>query len=139
MFTSLDKKRAKLIKFKMAEVENKSVVSGLKAEAAEDSIIPETETKASSEVNTKNNQESSSPAPATPAAGVAAASASADSVKDAKKEQVKPTVHKVNFEKDVIYLYQFSRTPLLPSLSPYCLKVETWLRLSGLKYEVSKN
>jgi len=44
-------------------------------------------------------------------------------------------VHKANFEKDVIYLYQFSRTPLLPSLSPYCLKVETWLRLAGLKYE----
>lgn len=50
---------------------------------------------------------------------------------------VKYCVHKTNFEKDVIYLYQFSRTPLLPSLSPYCLKVETWLRLAGLKYEVS--
>lgn len=49
----------------------------------------------------------------------------------------KVTVHKVNFEQDIVYLYQFSRTPLLPSLSPYCLKVETWLRLAGLKYEVS--
>ncbi|GAB0087703.1 Failed axon connections [Sergentomyia squamirostris] len=48
---------------------------------------------------------------------------------------VKYSVHKANFEKDVVYLYQFSRTPLLPSLSPYCLKVETWLRLAGLKYE----
>lgn len=48
----------------------------------------------------------------------------------------KPTVHRVNYEKDVIYLFQFSRTPLLPSVSPYCLKVETWLRLVGLKYEV---
>ncbi|KAL9904416.1 failed axon connections isoform X2 [Glossina fuscipes] len=47
----------------------------------------------------------------------------------------KCNVHKTNFEKDMIYLYQFSRTPLLPSLSPYCLKVETWLRLAGLKYE----
>ncbi|XP_059219486.1 failed axon connections isoform X2 [Stomoxys calcitrans] len=47
----------------------------------------------------------------------------------------KCSVHKTNFEKDMIYLYQFSRTPLLPSLSPYCLKVETWLRLAGLKYE----
>lgn len=49
----------------------------------------------------------------------------------------KPTAHKANFEKDIVYLYQFSRTPLLPSTSPYCLKVETWLRLAGVKYEVS--
>lgn len=50
--------------------------------------------------------------------------------------QQKPvSVHKSNFEKDVVYLYQFSRTPLLPSLSAYCLKVETWLRLNGIKYE----
>lgn len=49
----------------------------------------------------------------------------------------KITVHKANFEKDVVYLYQFSRTPLLPSTSPFCLKVETWLRLAGIKYEVS--
>ncbi|XP_013189431.1 failed axon connections [Amyelois transitella] len=47
----------------------------------------------------------------------------------------KSTVHKANFEKDIVYLYQFSRTPLLPSTSPYCLKVETWLRLGGIKYE----
>ncbi|XP_055623296.1 failed axon connections isoform X2 [Toxorhynchites rutilus septentrionalis] len=52
-----------------------------------------------------------------------------------KEKEVKPTVHKANFEKDVVYLYQFTRTPLLPSLSPYCLKVETWLRLAGLTYE----
>lgn len=55
----------------------------------------------------------------------------------AKVVAPKVTVHKADFEKDIIYLYQFSRTPLLPSLSPYCLKVETWLRLAGLKYEVS--
>ncbi|XP_056640545.1 failed axon connections isoform X3 [Diorhabda carinulata] len=54
-----------------------------------------------------------------------------------EKEPAPPKVlvHKSNFEKDVVYLYQFSRTPLLPSLSPYCLKVETWLRLAGVKYE----
>lgn len=45
------------------------------------------------------------------------------------------SVHKTNYEKDVVYLYQFSRTPLLPSISQYCLKVETWLRLNGIRYE----
>ncbi|XP_076183749.1 failed axon connections isoform X2 [Ptiloglossa arizonensis] len=45
------------------------------------------------------------------------------------------SVHKTNYEKDIVYLYQFSRSPLLPSFSPYCLKVETWLRLNGIKYE----
>ncbi|XP_058116611.1 failed axon connections [Anopheles ziemanni] len=61
---------------------------------------------------------------------------SSEATAPAKKEkEVKPTVHKVNFEKDVVYLYQFTRTPMLPSISPFCLKVETWLRLAGLKYE----
>lgn len=47
----------------------------------------------------------------------------------------KPVVRKANYETDMVYLYQFSRTPVVPSLSPYCLKVETWLRLAGVKYE----
>ncbi|XP_076342300.1 failed axon connections-like [Tachypleus tridentatus] len=46
-----------------------------------------------------------------------------------------PTVHKIDFEKDVVYLYQFVRCPVVPSVSPFCLKVETWLRMTGLKYE----
>lgn len=65
-----------------------------------------------------------------------AGDASAAATAPAKTVQPKLTVHKADFEKDVIYLYQFSRTPFLPSISPYCLKVETWLRLAGLKYEV---
>ncbi|XP_058466644.1 failed axon connections isoform X2 [Malaya genurostris] len=71
-------------------------------------------------------------------AGDAAATSGTDQAAAApakKEKEVKPTVHKANFEKDVVYLYQFTRTPLLPSMSPYCLKVETWLRLAGLKYE----
>lgn len=54
-----------------------------------------------------------------------------------KKEPAppKPTVHKADYEKDIIYLYQMMRTSVIPSISPPCLKVETWLRLVGLKYE----
>lgn len=69
----------------------------------------------------------------------------AEEVKEAPKEAAKEpapkklNVFKQNFEKDVVYLYQFARTTSLPSLSPYVLKVETWLRLTGLKYEVSSN
>ena len=48
----------------------------------------------------------------------------------------KPAVHKVDFEKNVVYLYQFSRTKNIPSPSPFCLKVETWLRMAEIKYEV---
>lgn len=57
-------------------------------------------------------------------------------VKEAAPKKL--NVFKQNFEKDVVYLYQFARTTSLPSLSPYVLKVETWLRLTGLKYEVSR-
>lgn len=60
---------------------------------------------------------------------------SAGAVINKTENVAKCSVHKPNFEKDIVYLYQFSRTPLLPSLSPYCLKVEAWLRLSGIKYE----
>ena len=48
----------------------------------------------------------------------------------------KPAVHKLDFEKNVVYVYQFSRTKNIPSPSPFCLKVETWLRMAGIKYEV---
>lgn len=86
---------------------------------AEETAVVKDEQK--SDEATKNNAENHTEAPAAPAKVVAP----------------KITVHKADFEKDIIYLYQFSRTPFLPSLSPYCLKVETWLRLAGLKYEVS--
>ncbi|XP_030752826.1 failed axon connections isoform X2 [Sitophilus oryzae] len=58
-----------------------------------------------------------------------------DASKEKEPAPPKVVVHKSNFEKDIVYLYQFSRTPLLPSMSPYCLKVESWLRLAGIKYE----
>lgn len=57
-------------------------------------------------------------------------------VEEVKKEKVPvPTVHKKDFEKDIVYLYQFNRCPTLPSCSPFCLKVETFLRMSEIKYQ----
>jgi len=46
-----------------------------------------------------------------------------------------PPVHKKDFATDVVYVYQFSRTPTVPNISPFCLKVETWLKLNGVKFE----
>jgi hypothetical protein len=86
-----------------------------------------------------------SPAPAVEAPAVEEAKDAAPGAEEVKEAPVvakdaapkKLNVFKQNFEKDVVYLYQFARTTSLPSLSPYVLKVETWLRLTGLKYEVS--
>jgi len=72
-------------------------------------------------------------APAAAAADTADTAAAAAAAPPAKP--VKPTVHKTDFEKDVVYLFQFSRTANIPSPSPFCLKVETWLRMAGIKYE----
>lgn len=55
--------------------------------------------------------------------------------KPAKPVLLKSAVFKEPYETDVVYLYQFSRTPVIPSPSAYCLKVETWLRICGIKYE----
>lgn len=53
----------------------------------------------------------------------------------AKTKTPAPTVHKVDYVKDIVYLYQFSRCPTIASASPFCLKVETFLRMAGIAYE----
>jgi len=43
--------------------------------------------------------------------------------------------YKTNWTQDVVYLYQFPRVKFVPSMSPYCLKLETWLRMADVTYE----
>merc|ERR1711990_1259232 len=60
---------------------------------------------------------------------------------DAKEEgskaaaSKKPGVHQKDFEEDMVYLFQFTRSPQIPSISPFCLKLESWLKLHGIKYQ----
>lgn len=42
---------------------------------------------------------------------------------------------KEDWTKDVVYLYQFARLKCIPSISPFALKLETWLRLKNITYE----
>jgi len=59
-----------------------------------------------------------------------------DKLVEEKKEKVPAvTVHKKDFEKDIVYLYQFSRCPTLASCSPFCLKVESFLRMAEISYQ----
>ena len=55
-----------------------------------------------------------------------------------KKEEAKASkkagVHQKDPEEDTVYLFQFQRSPCIPSISPFCLKLESWLKLHGIKY-----
>ena len=41
--------------------------------------------------------------------------------------------------KDTVVLHQFPRGKITPSASPFCLKLETYLRMAGIQYEVISN
>ena len=45
------------------------------------------------------------------------------------------SLRKKKWEKDVVYLMQFPCVPNTRTISPFSLKVETWLRLHKIKYE----
>ena len=51
-------------------------------------------------------------------------------VKFAKKKD--PGLQKPDWKKDVVYLCQFYLVPSVRTISPFALKLETWLRISGI-------
>jgi len=60
----------------------------------------------------------------------------AEEAKKAKEPKPKkPVSHVQDFEEDMVYLFQFTRSPQIPSISPFCLKLESWLKLHGIKYQ----
>jgi len=44
-----------------------------------------------------------------------------------------------DFEEGLVYLFQFPRLKALPNLSPFCVKLEAWLRFSDIKYKNVEN
>lgn len=46
-----------------------------------------------------------------------------------------PRLQKEDYEKDIIYLVQFPVSPFIRSISPFALKLETYLRLKKICYE----
>jgi len=42
---------------------------------------------------------------------------------------------KQDWEQDVVYLFQFPLCPSVRSISPFAIKLETWLRMTGIRYE----
>ena len=57
------------------------------------------------------------------------------------KSQIRPRdnvagmLHRPQWERDVVYLVQFPTAPHCRTISPFALKLETWLRAAKIKYE----
>ena len=51
-------------------------------------------------------------------------------IKNSKKKPKK------DYPRDVVILHQLGRAPLTPNLSPFCLKLETYLRMAKIPYQV---
>ncbi|CAB04302.1 CaDmium Responsive [Caenorhabditis elegans] len=48
----------------------------------------------------------------------------------------KPDIHKKDYKKDVVYLYQMKRLKNCPNLSPFCMKIEILCRIFKIPYEI---
>ncbi|CAD6187958.1 unnamed protein product [Caenorhabditis auriculariae] len=52
------------------------------------------------------------------------------------KKNKEPEILEKEWKKDVVYLYQFPPAKTVRNLSPYCMKLEAFLRIYDIKYEV---
>ena len=52
-----------------------------------------------------------------------------------KTKEKKIVLQKPDFEKDIVYLVQFPISPTIRTISPFALKLETYLRLKKVPYE----
>lgn len=50
--------------------------------------------------------------------------------------QIYLQIHKTDYKKDTVYLYQFKRIKSCPNLSPFCMKLEILCRAYNIPYEV---
>ena len=52
-----------------------------------------------------------------------------------KPKDEKIVLQKPDFKKDIVYLVQFPISPTIRTISPFALKLETYLRLKKVPYE----
>ena len=56
-------------------------------------------------------------------------------VHNAKTKEKKIVLQKPDYKKDIVYLVQFPISPTIRTISPFALKLESYLRLKKVPYE----
>lgn len=51
------------------------------------------------------------------------------------KKEPEIVLRKPDFKENIVYMVQFPASPYIRTISPFALKLETWLRLKNVPYE----